>query len=63
LAYHAVQAILFAGRYITSLNTYAGRFAAWLASGGSVVVNDSYKVFNVDCRVRRLPSPLTEQSV
>lgn len=34
------------------LNLWIGRFAAWLVYEKTVAVDDSYRVFNVDCRVR-----------
>ena len=52
MAYHAIQFLLFIARYIPSLNIFIGRFAAWLASGRTVAVDVSHRIFNLDCRVR-----------
>jgi L-gulonolactone oxidase len=52
LGYHTVQFLLYVGRFFPGLNIPTGKFAAWLASTKSVRVDDSYKIFNMDCRVR-----------
>ena len=51
MGYHVIQFLLFLGRYFLFLNTYVANFACWLASGDSMGIDDSYKIFNVDCRV------------
>ena len=43
--------LLFIARYFLPLNTWIANFACWLVDGDSVGVNDSHKIFNVDCRV------------
>jgi len=43
--------LLFIARYFLPLNTWIANFACWLVDGDSVGVDDSYKIFNVDCRV------------
>ncbi|KAJ3500667.1 hypothetical protein NLJ89_g9693 [Agrocybe chaxingu] len=50
LGHHIIQFLLFLGRYFVFLNTWIANFACWLASGDSTGVDDSYKIFNVDCR-------------
>ncbi len=50
--YHVVQILLYASRFIPSLTIPVGKFAAWLANAQSVAVDDNYKIFNVNCRVR-----------
>ena len=51
MGYHVIQFLLFVGRYFLFLNTYVANFACWLASGDSLGIDDSYRIFNVDCRV------------
>jgi hypothetical protein len=51
MGYHVIQFLLFLGRYFLFLNTYVANFACWLASGDSLGIDDSYRIFNVDCRV------------
>lgn len=51
LGWHVIQFLLFLGRYFLSLNIWIGRFAAWLVSEKTVAVDDSFRIFNVDCRV------------
>lgn len=51
MGYHVIQFLLFLGRYFLFLNTYIANFACWLASGDSLGIDDSYRIFNVDCRV------------
>lgn len=44
--------MLFLGRYIPSITPLVGCLVFWLGgSGDDVVVNDSYHIFNLDCRV------------
>lgn len=52
IGFHFMQFIIFLGRYLTMLNPYISRFAAWLAGGYSVAVDDSHRIFNLDCKVR-----------
>ncbi|KAF8904784.1 gulonolactone oxidase Lgo1 [Gymnopilus junonius] len=58
--FHAIQFLLFIGRYFSFVNTWTGKFACWLASGDSIGVDDSYKIFNVDCRY---PQHTTEWAI
>lgn len=51
MGYHVIQFLLFLGRYFLFLNTYVANFACWLASGDSMGIDDSYRIFNVNCRV------------
>lgn len=51
MGHHVIQFLLFLGRYCLFLNTYIANFACWLVSGDSLGIDDSYKIFNVDCRV------------
>ncbi|KAF8182879.1 L-gulonolactone D-arabinono-1,4-lactone oxidase [Pholiota molesta] len=60
LGYHTVQFLLYVGRFFPGLNIPTGKFAAWLASTKSVRVDDSYKIFNMDCRY---PQHTTEWAV
>ncbi|KAH9929479.1 L-gulonolactone/D-arabinono-1,4-lactone oxidase [Fomitopsis serialis] len=50
ISYHLLQFLFFLGRFITSLNPLIGRFGAWLVSDYTVAVDDSYRIFNVDCK-------------
>ena len=59
LGFHVLQFLLFLGRYFLSLNVFATRFAAWLVKDDVLAVDDSYRIFNLDCRVRALYSPCT----
>ena len=43
--------LLFIARYIPSLNIFIGRFAAWLASGHTIAIDVSHRIFNLDCGV------------
>lgn len=49
---HLVQLLLFVARYFLFVNIWVGRFAAWLVHEKSVAIDDSHRIFNVDCRVR-----------
>ncbi|KAJ7208588.1 D-arabinono-1,4-lactone oxidase-domain-containing protein [Mycena pura] len=60
LAYHVVQLLLFAGRYFLYVNTLAGRFVAWLSSWNVTLIDDSHKIFNVECRY---PQHTTEWAI
>jgi L-gulonolactone oxidase len=51
MGYHVIQFLLFLGRYFLFLNTYVANFTCWLASGDSLGIDDSYRIFNIDCRV------------
>ncbi|KZT05230.1 L-gulonolactone/D-arabinono-1,4-lactone oxidase [Laetiporus sulphureus 93-53] len=50
VGYHLLQFLFFLGRYITSLNPWIGRFGAWLVSDKTVGINDSHRIFNIDCK-------------
>lgn len=52
VGFHLLQFLFFLGRYFTSLVPLIGRFGAWLVSDKTVAVDDSYRIFNVDCKVR-----------
>jgi len=60
LGYHVLQLLLFFGRYFLSLNTWIANFACWLVSGKTIGIDDSYKIFNVDCRY---PQHTTEWAI
>ncbi|KAF8797689.1 gulonolactone oxidase Lgo1 [Phlegmacium glaucopus] len=60
MGYHVIQFLLFLGRYFLFLNTYVANFACWLVSGASLGIDDSYKIFNVDCRY---PQHTTEWAI
>ncbi|KAJ4481020.1 gulonolactone oxidase Lgo1 [Lentinula aciculospora] len=50
LGFHLVQLLLFLGIYIRVFNNWAISLASWLVSSSSSRVDDSHRVFNVDCR-------------
>lgn len=54
LGFHVLQFLLFLGRYFLSLNVFTTRFASWLVQGDLVAVDDSYRIFNLDCKVSPL---------
>ncbi|KAI0830142.1 L-gulonolactone/D-arabinono-1,4-lactone oxidase [Trametes gibbosa] len=60
LGYHVLQFFLFVGRYIPSFNLWIGRFMAWLVRDRTVTVDDSHRVFNIDCKY---PQYTTEWAV
>ncbi|KAF9558516.1 gulonolactone oxidase Lgo1 [Agrocybe pediades] len=60
IGYHIIQLLLFLGRYVSVLNTWTANLAWWLVSKDSVGVNDSHKIFNVDCRY---PQHTTEWAI
>lgn len=50
-AYHLIQFLLFIGRFFPRyINPWTSNFAAWLVSKPSVNVDESHRVFNVNCR-------------
>lgn len=51
IGYHLVQLLLFIGRYLPFINPYICRFCAWLDRSKAVAVDDSWRVFNIDCKV------------
>ncbi|OBZ74341.1 L-gulonolactone oxidase [Grifola frondosa] len=50
VGYHLIQFLLFLGRYATSLNSWICIFTAWLDRGKTVAVDDSHRIFNLDCK-------------
>ncbi|KAF9480619.1 L-gulonolactone D-arabinono-1,4-lactone oxidase [Pholiota conissans] len=60
LGYHAIQFLLYVGRFVPRLNITTGKFAAWLVNKEVTRVDDSYKIFNVDCRY---PQHTTEWAI
>lgn len=59
-SYHLVQFLLFLGRFFAWVNPWTARFAAWLVSRPSVGIDDSHRIFNVDCRY---PQHTTEWAI
>ncbi|WVN90533.1 uncharacterized protein L203_105769 [Cryptococcus depauperatus CBS 7841] len=49
LGFHVTQFFLYVTRLIPSLTPLVGQWAWWLAKADIVVVDDSYKILNVDC--------------
>ncbi len=52
MAFHVLQLILFIGRYVSAVTNFAGHFICWLGGPRSVKVDDSHRIFNLDCLVR-----------
>ncbi|KAI0752191.1 L-gulonolactone/D-arabinono-1,4-lactone oxidase [Fomes fomentarius] len=50
VGYHLLQFLLFLARYVSVLNLWYGRIAAWLISEPTVGIDDSYRIFNLDCK-------------
>lgn len=50
--FHVLQVLLALGRYVLAFNVLATWFAAWLVRDDIRVVDESYRIFNMDCRVR-----------
>lgn len=62
IGFHLIQFLFFLGRYITSLNPWICRLSAWLDRAPTVTVDESWRVFNVDCKVCLCRFPLTHDS-
>ncbi|KAG2006051.1 FAD binding domain-containing protein [Coprinopsis cinerea AmutBmut pab1-1] len=60
LGHHVVQLLLFVARFFTFLNPLIANFACWLVSEKTVGVDDSHRIFNVDCRY---PQHTTEWAI
>ncbi|KAJ3572787.1 hypothetical protein NP233_g2855 [Leucocoprinus birnbaumii] len=58
--FHLVQMLLFFGRYFLFLNVWTQYLSFWLSSAKSVGINDSHRIFNVDCKY---PQFTTEWSI
>lgn len=52
IGFHLIQFLFFVGRYLPSINTWICRLSAWLDREKTVAVDDSWRVFNMDCKVR-----------
>ncbi|KAI0695312.1 D-arabinono-1,4-lactone oxidase-domain-containing protein [Cytidiella melzeri] len=50
VGFHLVQLLLFFGRYLPSINPYICQFCVWLDRAKAVAVDDSWRVFNIDCK-------------
>ncbi|TBU59901.1 L-gulonolactone/D-arabinono-1,4-lactone oxidase [Dichomitus squalens] len=50
VGYHLLQFLFFLGRYLPNVNNFVGRLGAWLVSDRTVAVDDSHRIFNVDCK-------------
>ncbi|KAG8908848.1 D-arabinono-1,4-lactone oxidase [Tulasnella sp. 403] len=49
VGFHIVQLALFLGRYFSSIVPLVGKLVLWLGGESEVVVDDSYRIFNLDC--------------
>lgn len=54
IGFHLVQFLFFLGIYIPSLNPWISRMSAWLDKETTVTVDESWRVFNLDCKVSNL---------
>ncbi len=52
LGFHIIQFLFYLGRFFPSLNPSISRWSAWLDQNKTVTVDDSWRVFNLDCKVR-----------
>lgn len=50
--YHLIQLLFFLGRYLPSINPWICRLSVWMDRSKTITVDDSWRVFNVDCKVR-----------
>lgn len=50
VGYHLIQFLMFLGRFIAPVNIWTGKFASWVSSAPIVAVDDSFRVFNLDCK-------------
>ncbi|KAH8101328.1 L-gulonolactone/D-arabinono-1,4-lactone oxidase [Cristinia sonorae] len=50
LGYHLIQFLFFLGRFLPFLNAWTCRYSVWLDRASSVAVDDSWRIFNVDCK-------------
>ncbi|EMD35022.1 hypothetical protein CERSUDRAFT_116534, partial [Gelatoporia subvermispora B] len=50
VGYHVLQFLFFLGRIVPALNYWIGCFGAWLVRDLTVAVDDSHRIFNVDCK-------------
>ncbi|KAG1759959.1 L-gulonolactone D-arabinono-1,4-lactone oxidase [Suillus occidentalis] len=60
IGFHVVQFLLFVARFILPLNIFIGRFASWLVSTKVIAVDDSFRIFNMECRY---PQHTTEWAI
>lgn len=51
LGYHIIQFLFYIGRFFPSVNPSICRLSAWLDRDKTVTVDDSWRVFNLDCKV------------
>lgn len=51
LGFYVLEFVLFVGRFFSSANNFAGLLFCWLSGSKSVRVDDSHRVFNLDCLV------------
>ncbi|KAF9009551.1 D-arabinono-1,4-lactone oxidase-domain-containing protein [Cyathus striatus] len=49
IEFHFIQILLFLARYFVFLNKWTAKFACWLGSSPTSIVDDSYRIFNIDC--------------
>jgi L-gulonolactone oxidase len=51
IGFHVLQFLLFLSLWLPDLVLLIGRLKVWLIGGKSVRIDDSHKVFNMDCNV------------
>ncbi|CAL1697949.1 unnamed protein product [Somion occarium] len=50
IGYHVVQFLLFVGIYVRAINPWIARLTVWLDRAPTLTVDDSWRVFNLDCK-------------
>ncbi|KAK7676057.1 hypothetical protein QCA50_020981 [Cerrena zonata] len=50
IGFHLVQFLFFLGIYFPSINPWISRMSAWLDKSTTVTVDESWRVFNLDCK-------------
>ena len=51
VGFHLLQLVLFLGRYLSVFNTWYVQISSWLISPPTVAVDDSWRIFYLDCKV------------
>ncbi|KAG6868655.1 hypothetical protein C0993_012460 [Termitomyces sp. T159_Od127] len=60
MGYHLTQLFLFFARYFLTLNAWISHYTCWLMKERTVGVDDSHRIFNVDCKY---PQHTTEWAI
>lgn len=54
LGYHLIQFLFYLGRFFPSVNPNISRLSAWLDRNKTITIDESWRVFNLDCKVSKL---------